>query len=41
VHHGTQKELWAECGFDKAAIVAKAKEMLDYSEVKESKEKVG
>jgi len=21
IHHGTQEELWAECGFDKAAIV--------------------
>jgi 1-deoxy-D-xylulose-5-phosphate synthase len=41
VHHGTQKELWVDCGFDKTAIVAKAKEMLNYSEVKGAEEKAG
>jgi len=41
VHHGTQKELWADCGFDKNGIVAKAKEMLNYSAGKVVKEKVG
>ncbi|MBL0047136.1 MAG: 1-deoxy-D-xylulose-5-phosphate synthase [Bacteroidetes bacterium] len=28
IHHGEQKELWAECGFDAAGIAATAKEML-------------
>jgi 1-deoxy-D-xylulose-5-phosphate synthase len=41
VHHGTQKELWADCGFDKNAIVEKAKEMLEYSEKIAISEKVG
>lgn len=27
IDHGTQKELWAECGFDEAAIVAKVREL--------------
>ena len=29
IQHGTQKELWAECGFDKTAIVKTVKEMLN------------
>ena len=41
IHHGTQKELWADCGFDKNAIVAKVKEMLKFSEEKIVSEKVG
>lgn len=28
IHHGEQKELWAECGFDATGIAATAKEML-------------
>ncbi len=28
IQHGTQKELWAECGYDTNAIVATVKEML-------------
>jgi len=28
IHHGTQEELWADCGFDSAAITKKVKEML-------------
>lgn len=28
IHHGTQQELWADCGFDKDAIVSTVKEML-------------
>lgn len=28
IHHGTQEELWADCGFDAAAIVATVKRML-------------
>ena len=31
VHHGTQEELWADCGFDKDAIVKTIKSMLDLS----------
>ena len=29
IHHGTQEELWADCGFDKASIVKTVKEMLN------------
>ena len=36
VHHGTQKELWAECGFDKKAIVKTIKEMLNLGVVESS-----
>jgi 1-deoxy-D-xylulose-5-phosphate synthase len=28
IHHGTQEELWADCGFDSTAITKKVKEML-------------
>ncbi|MEY4659710.1 MAG: hypothetical protein RJB36_1476 [Bacteroidota bacterium] len=28
VHHGTQEELWADCGFDSAAIVTTVKKMV-------------
>ena len=28
VEHGTQKELYAECGYDDVALVAAVKEML-------------
>lgn len=28
VHHGTQAELWAECGFDKDSIIRTVKEMI-------------
>lgn len=31
VHHGTQEELWADCGYDKNAIVATIKQMLNLS----------
>ena len=29
IEHGTQKELWAECGYDAAAIVDAVKDMVD------------
>jgi 1-deoxy-D-xylulose-5-phosphate synthase len=32
IHHGTQEELWADCGFDKDAIVATAKKIIGWSE---------
>ena len=32
IHHGTQEELWADCGFDKDAIFATAKKMIGWSE---------
>jgi 1-deoxy-D-xylulose-5-phosphate synthase len=28
IHHGTQEELWADCGFDAASIVKTVKEIL-------------
>lgn len=36
VHHGTQVELWADCGFDKNGIVKKTKEMLNFSDKEHS-----
>jgi 1-deoxy-D-xylulose-5-phosphate synthase len=41
VHHGTQNELWADCGFDENGILQTAKKMLNYSEIKFSEEKAG
>jgi 1-deoxy-D-xylulose-5-phosphate synthase len=42
IHHGTQKELWADCGFDKDSIVRTAKKMIGLSQEKEVlKEKIG
>jgi 1-deoxy-D-xylulose-5-phosphate synthase len=42
VHHGTQEELWADCGFDVNGIVATAKKVLDVKEmVEEKQEKAG
>jgi 1-deoxy-D-xylulose-5-phosphate synthase len=41
IHHGTQKELWADCGFDAPSIVKTAKKMLQYSEKTIAVEKVG
>jgi len=32
IHHGTQEELWADCGFDKKAIVQTVKKMLGWTE---------
>ena len=29
IHHGTQQELWAHCGFDKDGIVKTIKHMLN------------
>jgi 1-deoxy-D-xylulose-5-phosphate synthase len=36
IQHGTQKELWEECGFDKNAIVKTIKEMLNLVSVENS-----
>jgi len=33
IHHGTQKELWADCGYDKNAIIASTKEILGLSDL--------
>lgn len=41
IHHGTQNELWADCGFDKNGIVKTAKTLLNYSAKAISVEKVG
>jgi len=32
IHHGTQEELWADCGFDKNAIIQIVKKMLGWAE---------
>ena len=41
VHHGTQKELWKDCGYDASGIEVAVKEMLNYSEEELAKEKMG
>ena len=37
IHHGTQEELWKDCGFDKDAIVSTIKKMLNLSSSSPSK----
>jgi 1-deoxy-D-xylulose-5-phosphate synthase len=32
IHHGTQEELWSDCGFDKKAIVETAKKMFSITD---------
>jgi 1-deoxy-D-xylulose-5-phosphate synthase len=34
IHHGTQEELWEECGFDTEAIIYNVKKMLQYESQK-------
>lgn len=42
VHHGTQEELWEDCGFDVKGIVATAKKILGIQDtVSEKQEKAG
>lgn len=42
VHHGTQEELWADCGFNKAAIVKTVSKMLSIQkQTKVAETKVG
>ncbi len=42
VHHGTQEELWADCGFDALSIEKKVKELLNFKiEGSISEEKAG
>jgi len=33
IHHGTQEELWADCGFDKSGIIKTIKKMLGLTKV--------
>jgi 1-deoxy-D-xylulose-5-phosphate synthase len=41
VHHGTQKELWKDCGYDQTGIEQAIIEITNYSEKEFSKEKMG
>lgn len=36
IHHGTQQELWSDCGFDSNGIVATAERMLNKASLKSS-----
>jgi 1-deoxy-D-xylulose-5-phosphate synthase len=36
IHHGTQEELWADCGFDKNAIVKTIKKMFSISTIEKN-----
>ncbi len=40
VHHGTQEELWSDCGFDTQAIVRKVKEITKFENKSSSNQKV-
>ncbi|MFM1945774.1 MAG: hypothetical protein RL207_57 [Bacteroidota bacterium] len=40
VHHGTQEELWADCGFDTPAIVKAVKNIVKYENKSASNQKV-
>ena len=37
IHHGTQPELWADCGFDTAAITKAVKEIIGVTETRKSR----
>lgn len=37
IHHGTQPELWADCGFDTAAISKAVKEIIGVTETRKSR----
>jgi 1-deoxy-D-xylulose-5-phosphate synthase len=42
IHHGTQEELWADCGFNKVAIVKTVSKMLSIQkQTKVAETKVG
>ncbi len=41
IHHGTQEELWEDCGFDKNAIIRTVSKMLALEKPKKSEQKVG
>lgn len=40
VHHGTQEELWSDCGFDTAAIVKAVKKLTKFEDKSSSNQKV-
>ena len=37
IHHGTQPELWADCGFDTAAITKAVEEIIGFTETRKSR----
>ncbi|TNE56084.1 MAG: 1-deoxy-D-xylulose-5-phosphate synthase [Bacteroidetes bacterium] len=41
IHHGTQKELYADCGYDQNGIKEQAKKMLNFEEKKVRSEQAG
>ncbi|MEN9698931.1 MAG: hypothetical protein RLZZ301_129 [Bacteroidota bacterium] len=41
IHHGTQEELWADCGFDTAAIVRQVERLLGLNSEKNEAQRVG
>jgi 1-deoxy-D-xylulose-5-phosphate synthase len=42
IHHGTQEELWADCGFDKNAISETVKKMFSLKDgLNQLKENIG
>jgi 1-deoxy-D-xylulose-5-phosphate synthase len=41
IHHGTQEELWADCGFDTAAIVKTISDLFQLSTEKITQQHVG
>jgi 1-deoxy-D-xylulose-5-phosphate synthase len=41
IHHGTQEELHAECGFDKKGIITTVKKVLNFQEKAKTEKQVG
>jgi 1-deoxy-D-xylulose-5-phosphate synthase len=40
IHHGTQEELWADCGFDALSIVKAVKELTKYKDLSSANQQV-
>jgi 1-deoxy-D-xylulose-5-phosphate synthase len=41
IHHGTQEELWADCGFDTKSIVATISQILNLNQEKNLQQHIG
>ena len=41
IHHGTQKELWSDCGFDTKSIINQVNKMVGFSKNEKSKSNIG
>jgi 1-deoxy-D-xylulose-5-phosphate synthase len=41
IHHGTQEELWADCGFDTKSIVATISQIFNLNQEKNLQQHIG